>query len=78
MRQHCLKCLGGLSELFIKNMKELHTPCFDQFLAGLTEDEYGNIHYDKLDDDGTTSHNTITLNCSHHPTRRGLDRLDKV
>ena len=61
----------GLTETFVDNMKKFESPCFDKFLSDLNTDEYGNIVYDSGD-------NSIVLNCSHHPTRRSMDRLGEI
>ena len=38
-----------LSETFKKSMKNLKTPLFNSFLGGLSEDNYGNVKYEKFD-----------------------------
>ena len=38
-----------LSETFTKSMNDLKTPLFDSFLGGLSEDNYGNVKYEKFD-----------------------------
>ena len=63
----------GLSGKFVEYMKDLKTPLLDQFINGLIMDDNGNVLYEKEDDD---SSNTIMLNFSHRPTRRGT--LDKI
>ena len=52
-----------LSETFTKSMNDLKTPLFDSFIS---EDNYGNVTYEKFDDKGNK--NTITLNHQHQPS----------
>ena len=61
----------GLTEAFVDNMEKFESPCLDKFISGLKTDDYGNIIYD-------SGENSIVLNCSHHPTRRSMDRLPWV
>ena len=63
-----------LSEAFTNSIQDLKTPLFDSFIAGLREDDNGNIIYEK-DQDG--SKHTITLNYQHRPSRNS-NKLDEI
>ena len=65
-----------LSETFKKSMNNLKTPLFDSFLGGLSEDNYGNIKYEKFDEKGNK--NTITLNHQHRPSRRSMSKIELI
>ena len=43
--------VSRLSETFKKSMNDLKTPLFDSFLGGLSEDNYGNVKYEKFDEE---------------------------
>ena len=62
-----------LSETFTKSMNDLKTPLFDSFIS---EDNYGNVTYEKFDDKGNK--NTITLNHQHQPSRRSTSKIELI
>ena len=63
-----------LSETFTKYMNDLKTPPFDSFLGGLSEDNYGNVKYEKFDE----NKNTIKLNHQHQPSRRSMSKIELI
>ena len=65
-----------LSETFTKYMNDLKTPPFDSFLGGLSEDNYGNVKYEKFDEKGNK--NTIKLNHQHQPSRRSMSKIELI
>ena len=62
-----------LSETFTKSMNDLKTPLFDSFIS---EDNYGNVTYEKFDD--KDNKNTITLNHQHRPSRRSMSKIELI
>ena len=54
------------SEKMVEELQNFKTPLHDSFLAGLSEDQYGNILFTKIDDSG--KEHTITLQGSSKPT----------
>ena len=65
-----------LSETFTKSMNDLKTALFDSFLGGLSEDNYGNVKYEKFDEKGNK--NTITLNHQHRPSQRSMSKIELI
>ena len=53
-------------------MNDLKIPLFDSFSGGLTEDNYGNLKYEK------GNKNTITLNHQHRPGRRSISKIEFI
>ena len=65
-----------LSETFTKSMNDLKIPLFDSFSGGLTEDNYGNLKYEKFDEKGNK--NTITINHQHRSGRRSISKIEFI
>ena len=63
-----------LSQTFTKSMNDLKTPLFDSFLGGLSEDDYGNVKYEKFDEKG----NTIMLNHQHRHSQRTMSKIELI
>ena len=63
-----------LSQTFTKSMNDLKTPLFDSFLGGLSEDDHGNVKYEKFDEKG----NTIMLNHQHQHSQRTMSKIELI
>ena len=57
-------------------MNDLKIPLFDSFSGGLTEDNYGNLKYEKFDEKGNK--NTITINHQHRSGRRSISKIEVI
>ena len=64
-----------LSEIFTKSMNDLKTPLLDSFLGGLSEDNYGNVKYEKFE---KHNKNTIILNHQHRPSRKSMSKIEPI